>query len=160
MVMLASPQEVVRYKEVFVADTVILEREPDTVVTVIERIRTVEVPALQIATATDGAVAEIAAFCLPPDTVYVERQERSLVRSVVLDPAPWYSPMAKDKLFISAVTSGGDLTAYDFTVRPGWSMRAGNGVNVRQDRFAIVGDLVITGALIYTAVDLIGTLAR
>jgi len=31
---------------------------------------------------------------------------------------------------------------------------------VRQDRFAIVGDLVITGALIYTAVDLIGALAR
>ena len=78
MVMLASPQEVVRYKEVFVADTVIVEREPDTVVTVIERIRTVEVPALQIATATDGAIAEIAAFCLPPDTVYVEREEQAL----------------------------------------------------------------------------------
>lgn len=135
----AQPEEVVRYRAVEVPRQVIIEREPDTVFTVVERIKYVHVPPIQLATAPRASVDAVADFCRPitvtqveTDTVYVEPS--LLLRSVAVDDRMWSN--ASDVLF-TGLRSDGTLVAADYKLAGDWSARTnGDSLIVRQKRGA------------------------
>ena len=132
-----KPEPVPVYRDVIVSDTVILEREPDTVRTFVDRIVTVHAEPLQVATAPSVLVNEVARFCAPvtaliTDTVIVEKQV--LLRSLSHSPGWFLQP---DKLLLTGVTNYGDLKAFDYSVRPGFTARTvGEDVLVQYPRTA------------------------
>ncbi len=116
----------IHYERVEVPVEVILEREPDTVVTFVERIRYVNVPPAQVAVATGGAVEAVQEFCKPvvvtqseTDTVVV--RPTLLLRSVSVDKAWW---TGKDAVLFTGLVSTGDLVASDYNLRGSWNARA------------------------------------
>ncbi len=134
----AWPEEVVRYERVEVPVERIIEREPDTVVRWLERIRVVTPDPVQIAIAPGGAAPEVARFCMPSvlkatnDTTPAPPPQL-LLRSVTHDPG-WF--FQRDRLLLTGPTSHGDLVAADYLVRPGFSARTvGDSVIVRSPRF-------------------------
>jgi len=119
----AAPE--VRYERVEVPVEVILEREPDTVVTFVDRIKYVNVPPVQIAVAPQGAQSEVQEFCRPitlsqtvTDTVYVE--PTLLLRSVSVDQAMW---TGRNQVFLTGLLSDGGLMAADYELRGSWLAR-------------------------------------
>lgn len=146
---LAWPEEVVRYERVEVPVERIIEREPDTVVRWVERIRVVTPEPVQIAVAVGGGAPEVARFCRPAvleavsDTVTPIPERQLLLRSVVHDPG-WF--FARDQLLLTGPTSHGDLVAADYLVRPGFSARTvGDSVVVRYPRAGLAREVVELG---------------
>lgn len=142
---LAWPEEVVRYERVEVPVERIIEREPDTIVRWVERIRVVTPDPVQIAVAVGGGAPEVARFCRPAvldavsDTVTAAPDPQLLLRSVVHDPG-WF--FARDRLLLTGPTSYGDLVAADYLVRPGFSARTvGDSVVVRYPRAALLREV-------------------
>jgi len=133
----ADPE--VRYERVEVPVEVLSEREPDTVVTFVDRIKYVNVPPVQIAVAPQGAQSEVQAFCRPitvsqtvTDTVYVE--PTLLLRSVSVDQAMW---TGRNEVFLTGLLSNGDLIGTDYSVRGSWSARVNaDSVIVLQSRMS------------------------
>ncbi len=149
MFSVAWPETYVGYPEVIVPARVIIEREPDTVRTFVDRILFVRAAPVQVAIAPAGALDEVAAFCRPTvlavtDTVEVEiPAARVLLRSVTHKPGWWFQ---RDGLLLTGPTSVGALKAFDFRVRPGFSARtSGDTVIVRYPRSGIVRELVEFG---------------
>lgn len=165
---LLLPNDPVTYTDVVVPAARIIEREPpDRPPTIIERVRYVNVPPAQVATAPGGATDDVARFCRPTvvaktDTVEVPVADPMLLfRSVSFDERPIWNPLAKDELLVTGPTSLGDLKALDYPVRGSFDVRAsGDTALVRYPRGALVRDVVETGAVVYTAIDLIPELIR
>lgn len=139
----AWPDTYVPYPEVIVPARRIIEREPDTVRTFVDRIRYVTVEPTVVARAPDGARDEVESFCqptvvaaLPPlETPAPIPAPRLLVRSGSFDPGWWFQ---RDALRLTGPTSHGDLKAFDFSVRRGFSFRAsGDTLIVRHPRAAL-----------------------
>ena len=154
--LLLVPEEPpVSYSEVIVPARVIEEREPPPrEPTIVERIRYVTVEARQTARAPGGATANVSAFCQPQVVLATSTDSApelppptSLVRSGRYEPSIW-PPWGRGDLFLSSVTSHGDLVGQDFTVRPWHDFRAGDSVIVRQPRGAWARQ-VAQGALWY-----------
>lgn len=133
----AAPE--VRYERVEVPVEVLLEREPDTVVTFVDRIKYVSVPPVQIAVAPRSAQIDAQAFCRPitvsetvTDTVYIE--PKLLLRSVSVDQAMW---TGRNQVFLTGLLSNGDLIGTDYSVRGSWSARVNaDSVIVLQSRIS------------------------
>ena len=152
---LAWPNESVIYRDVIVADTVILEREVPGEVRFRDRIVYRFPEASVTATAPEAARGDVASFCAPTvalvtrtDTV-VEAPplpRRELIRSVEHQPALF--PLRRDGLFISSMSNDGDLIARDYKVRDGFGLRASDSVLVRYSRFG-VGRELLQGVLWY-----------
>ncbi|MEM7416797.1 MAG: IMCp domain-containing protein [Gemmatimonadota bacterium] len=157
----ASPEPEVTYREVIVSDTVIVEREPPArPPTIVERIRYVDVPVLQLARAPGGAAADVAAFCRPTvlhTTDTVPADTVILVRSFTHRPAPFWKPLAKDGLTVTGPNSHGDLWAADYRVRDGFSARtAGSELEVRYPRFSVAGDIIDLLGLVSLTIHAVG----
>lgn len=138
-----SPSEPVSYPEVIVPAARIIEREPDTVRTFIDRVIYRTIPPVQAATAPAAAQDDVARFCAP--TVAMVSDTLSpppmlLLRSVAHSPG-WF--WQRDKLFLSGPTSYGDLNAYDYRVRPGFSVRAiGDSLLVQYPRTSLFREIL------------------
>lgn len=160
---LAPAAEPVVYSEVVVPAPRIIEREPPArEPTIIERIRFVAAAPTVVATAPQGAVLEVSSFCRPTvlrelgDTTTAVPAEELLLRSVVFDEAPIWKPFSSDRLFLSAVSSYGDLSARDYRTRGSWDARAlENDVRVRYGRAAMLRDLWEGGAQVWTLFSVI-----
>lgn len=144
------------YREVEVPVERIIEREPDTVVRWRERLVVQTVTPRQIATAPGGAADHVSAFCRPQvltvtDTLAAPPPPVILMRSVTTSNA-W--PLQRQNVLVTGVTSYGDLSAADFRVRPGWSVRTvGDSLLMREPRLGWWRDVVYTlavGAIGYT----------
>ena len=141
----AWPESHVPYPEVIVPAARIIEREPDTVRTFVDRIRFVRAAPVVVAIAPAGAMSEVAAFCRPSilavtDTVEVEVPARVLLRSVTHRPGWWFQA---DRLELTGPTSLGDLKAFDYRVRPGFTARtSGDSVLVRYPRTGLFREVV------------------
>lgn len=165
---LLLPSDPVTYTDVVVPAARIIEREPpDRPPTIIERIRYVNIPPAQVATAPGGAADDVTRFCRPTviaktDTVEVPAPDPMLLfRSVSLEERPIWNPLATDELLVTGPTSLGDLQALDYQVRGSFQARAsGDSALVRYPRGSMVRDVVEVGAIIYTAIDLIRLLAE
>lgn len=163
---LLIPSDPVTYTDVVVPAARIIEREPpDRPPTIIERVRFITVEPRQVATAPGGAMDDVTRFCRPTtvvqtDTVEVPAPDPMLLfRSVSFDERPAWNPFAKDELLVTGPTSLGDLRSLDYPVRGSFDIRAsGDTALARYPRGALVRDVVETGAIIYTAVDLVGLL--
>tara|TARA_R110000787_G_scaffold79469_1_gene173678 strand:- start:6837 stop:7364 length:528 start_codon:yes stop_codon:yes gene_type:complete len=117
-----SPPEV-RYQRVEVPVEVIVEREPDTVRTFIDRIRHVTVAPIQVAIAQEGALTLVQEFCKPVTIVQtdtIEIQPTLLLRSVSVNPGWW---MGRDEILLTGPLSNGSLAAIDYRARGSWSSR-------------------------------------
>lgn len=141
----SGPDTEVVYERVEVPVEVILEREPDTIRTFIDRVRTVEVEPIQVAISPAAVVREVTAFCKPlvpiikTDTVYVLPDTQMLLRSVTHDPG-WF--ISKDHILLTGVTNYGDLVAMDYAVRDGFTARTvGNELLVQQPRLGLLRDI-------------------
>jgi hypothetical protein len=141
----ARPPAEVVYERVEVPVEVIIEREPDTIRTFVDRIRTVEVQPIQVAISPAAVVREVAAFCAPTvplfhtDTVYVLPDTQLLLRSVT-HKAGWF--ISKDQILLTGMTNYGDLVAMDYAVRDGFTARAtGNDVLVQHPRMGLLRDI-------------------
>jgi len=153
----------VPYPEVVIAER-ILEREPDTVRTFVDRVVYRYVGPARVAIAPGGAAQEVAAFCRPlilamVDTVEVESAApRLLLRSVSHDPG-WL--WQRDRLTLTGPTSHGDLVGLEYAVRPGFSARtSGDSVIVRYPRGSTVRDLLEGAAMAYGVVAFVRLLVR
>ena len=154
VIVLAWPSDVVVYRDVVVADTVILELEVPGEVRFRDRIVYRFPQADLTATAPAAVVSDVQEFCRPTvqlliktDTVQLPPiPRRELIRSVMHQPA--MLPLKRDGLFVSSVSSTGDLVARDFKVRTGFGVRASDSVLVRYSRFGI-GREILEGALWY-----------
>lgn len=149
VLLFARPDPEVIYDLVEVPVERIVEREPDTVVRFVDRIRYVTPDPVQIAVAPLGAATQVASFCAPSvltaaaDTVTDRPPEQLLLRSVVHDPGWWFS---KDRLTLTGPTSYGDLQAIDVDVRPGFTVRTvGDSVLVRYPRTGFAREAVEVG---------------
>lgn len=118
-------EQEVRYERVEVPVEVLLEREPDTVVSIVERVKYVNVPPVQIAVAPTAAQDAVETFCRPitvsqtvTDTVYVE--PTLLLRSVSVDQAMW---TGTNQVFLTGLLSDGGLMGADYKLRGSWSAR-------------------------------------
>jgi len=154
--LLLVPEEPpVSYSEVIVPARVIEEREPPPrEPTIIERVRFVTVEARVTARAPGGAAENVTAFCRPEvvlatatDSAPELPPPTSLVRSGRYEPSIW-PPWGRGSLFLSSLTSHGDLVAQDFDVRPWHDFRAADSIVVRQPRAAWARQ-VAQGALWY-----------
>ena len=145
------------YQRVEVPVERIIEREPDTIIRWRDRIVTVAAEPEIVATAEGGAEAEVEAFCEPVrvvDTVRVVGVDtvrvvdtipdpRLLLRSVSHSPGWWW---AKDELLLTGPTSSGDLLAFDYRVRPGFTVRtSGDSLLVRYPRTSVLREVVEFG---------------
>ena len=154
VIVLAWPNEAVIYRDVIVADTVILEREVPGEVRFRDRIVYRFPNASVTATAPEAARSDVARFCAPTvalvtrtDTVQLPAiPRRELIRSIQHEPAMF--PLQRAGLFVSSVTSNGDLVARDYKVRTGYGVRASDSILVRYSRFGI-GRELLQGALWY-----------
>lgn len=138
------PDDPIVYSEVVVPARVIIEREPDTVRTFVDRIRTVNVAPTQRARAPEGGMVEVQDFCRPTvlaiqDTIVevdTVPDPRLLLRSISHSPG-WF--VQKDNIFISGPTSYGDLVGLDYNVRPGFTVRTvGDSLIVQYPRVALL----------------------
>lgn len=141
-----EPNDPVTYTEVIVPAPRIIEREPPArPPTIIERVRYVNIQPNQVATAIGGALGNAQEFCRPTTVVTTDTLSKPvdptlLLRSVV-HTSGWF--WQKDNLFLSGPTSYGDLTAADYSVRPGFSARvSGDSALVRYPRTAFFKDLL------------------
>jgi hypothetical protein len=139
-----KPPPEVFYETVEVPVQVIVEREPDTVRTFVDRVVTVQSEPVQVAIAPAAVVDRVHSFCAPVvaeitrDTVYVPETEL-LLRSVSHRPG-WF--WAKDQLLLTGLTNLGDLEARDYQVRPGFTARAyGSDVLVQYPRMSLWRDV-------------------
>ena len=145
------------YRTVEVPVERIIEREPDTIIRWRDRIVTVAAEPEIVATAKGGGEAEVEAFCEPVrvvDTVRVVGIDtvrvvdtipdpRLLLRSVSHSPGWWW---AKDELLLTGPTSAGDLMAFDYQVRPGFTVRtSGDSLLVRYPRTSVLREVVEFG---------------
>ena len=137
----AWPSEPVTYPVVIVPAARIEVREVPGEVRWRDRIVYRFVEAAQTAVAPTGGLADAEAFCAPflveIDTVTAPRRE--LVRSVVHNPALF--PLRRDGLFVSSVSNDGELIGRDYSVRPGFGLRAADSVLVRYPRGSFVREL-------------------
>jgi hypothetical protein len=153
------PNNPVTYREVIVPARVIIEREPDTVRTFIDRVRFVNVEPRQIAVAPGGAGEQVQEFCKPTiiaqtDTVEigVAVDPMLLLRSVSYDRR-W--AWKKDRLFLAGPVNTGDLKALDYEVRGDWTARTvGDNVLVQYPRTSLVVDAWEGGTQIFALVKL------
>lgn len=133
---LRDPPEV-RYQRVEVPVEVIIKREPDTIVTFVERIKYVNVPAAQVAVASGGGLGAVAEFCKPVTVTArdtVEVQPTLLLRSVSVDKAWW---TGSDKVLFTGLVSNGDMVAADYSVAGDWVARTNaDSLMVRRSRVA------------------------
>jgi hypothetical protein len=146
---LVPSPEPVRYRDVIVTPERIIEQEPDTVVRWRERVVTRVLEPEVVATAPEAGKADVARFCaaeveraMPSDGLRVSLsvpEPQALLRSVQVDPGYFLSP---DKVVLTGPLSTGDLRAWDFTTRTGWSARvSGDSVIFRQPRFQVLKDI-------------------
>jgi len=139
----AWPETFIPYPEVIVPARRIIEREPDTVRTFVDRIRYVRVEPTMVARAPDGARDEVLTFCEPTMMAAAPPLEapppipapRLLVRSGTFDPGWWFQ---KDALLLTGPTSHGDLKAFDYRTRGSFTFRTtGDSLIVRYPRTAL-----------------------
>ena len=145
------------YRTVEVPVEHIIEREPDTIVRWRDRIVEVAATPEIVARARRGGQAEAEAFCEPVrvvDTVRVVGVDtvrvvdtipdpRLLLRSVSHDPGWWWQ---RDQLLLTGPTSHGDLLAFDYSVRPGFTVRtSGDSLLVRYPRTSLVREIAEFG---------------
>lgn len=144
------------YSAVIVPAKVIEEREPpDREPTIVERVKFVTVEARRTATAPGGGLANVSEFCRPQVVLATATTDSApelpppttLIRSGRYSPSVW-PPWGAGELFLSGVTSHGDLVARDYRVRPWHDFRAADTVVVRQPRAALARQ-VAQGALWY-----------
>lgn len=145
------------YETVVVTKERIIEREPDTVRTFIDRIVTVQAEPEVIAIAELGAEDEVSSFCSTfaltvqgarlPDT-----NPSLLLRSITYDRR-W--SLRKDRLLLTGPFSNGDLGAFDYEVRGDYTVRVSNGnALVQYPRTSPIYDLWEGGTQIYAAFKL------
>lgn len=150
------PEPAPVYRTVFVEDTVIIEREPDTVRTFVDRVVTKVVTPATVAVAETGGLDHALEFCKPitvmqqdtvTDTVYTPML---LLRSVRFDQGWFTKP---DKVFMSGITNTGELRAYDYRTKGSWTARAfGDSLLVQTDRFATykkLAEYLVVGGIAY-----------
>jgi hypothetical protein len=160
---LIKPDPEPTYSTVVVTDTLILEREPDTIRTFIDRIRTVESQPVQVAIAPGGAQDHVSAFCRPTtvfstDTIEAPADTVFLLRSVRYD-RKW--AWKKDKLFIAGPLSTGDLLSQDHDVRGDYSVRTVvGGTLVQYPRTSLLYDIWEGGSQILAAIFIAQTIAN
>ena len=138
-----KPPTPVIYETVEVPVERIIEREPDTVRTFVDRIVTVQAEPLQVAIAPGAVVDRVHSFCAPVvaeikrDTVFVV-EPQFLLRSVTHRPG-WF--WATDDLLLTGLTSLGDFEARDYKVRPGFTARTvGSDVLIQYPRSSLAHD--------------------
>ena len=140
VMVLMTPEPKVHYQEVIVPDTVILEREPDTVRTFVDRIQYRVVEPTQVAITQGGAATgALESFCRPvtvvdkqTDTLVIEKQV--LLRSVTFDDG-WF--WRRGDLLLTGITNTGELTAIDAKTRADFSaVAAGESVLIRESRWS------------------------
>jgi hypothetical protein len=149
------PSDPLVYRDVVVPARVIIEREPDTIRTFVDRIRFVEAPARQIATAPGGAASQVQEFCTPTivaqtDTVEVGQpvDPMLLLRSVSYNRR-W--AWRRDHLLVTGPLSTGDLVAEDYEVRGDWTVAVrGSSSLVQYPRTSFLYDIWEGGSQIFT----------
>jgi len=154
------PSEPVVYPEVIVPTARIIEREPDTIRTFVDRIVTVEVEPTQVAVAPGGATEQVQQFCKPLVVAHTDTVESGatvdpmlLLRSVSYD-RKW--AWRKDHLLLTGPTNEGDLRALDFDVRGDFTARTvGENVLVQYPRGSLIYDVWEGGSQVYTAYKII-----
>jgi hypothetical protein len=160
-----SPSPVPIYRNVIVPVERIVEREPDTVRTFVDRIVTVQAEPIQIARAPGGAQDQVQSFCEPiiiarTDTVEVGEplvDPMLLLRSVSYDRR--WGPR-RDRLFLTGPMNTGDLVGIDYEVRGDWTVRAvGPDALVQYPRTSFIYDYWEAGSQIFTGYKIIEALA-
>lgn len=162
------PDPVYRNVQVPVERIVEVERI-DTVVTFVEKVRYVHVPATQIATAPDAGQPDVDTFCAEAVKQAVDAALPSVgadtEASDVATPAPalllrsvrhddgWF--FARDRLILTGPTSSGDLRQMHYSVRDGFEARThADSVIVRYPRSALLkqgveyGIVAVIGAFV------------
>ena len=141
------------YPEVIVPARVIIEREPDTIRTFVDRIRYRTVRPFLVGTAVGGASEGVEAFCPPPAPPAEEAiaapdstaappaaPPRVLLRSGTFKSGWW---LGGDHLLLTGPTSNGDLRSFDFNMRGDFSFRtSADSVIVRYPRTWFVKDVI------------------
>lgn len=153
------------FRDVIVTDTLILEREPDTVRTFVDRLVYRQSQPIQVATAPRAAVQVVNEFCAPvvvADSVRPTARPMLALRSGSHRSGSWWNPVARDELTLTGFTNYGDLRQADHAVRSGFEFRAvGDSLLVQYPRVAVIGDVVDLlgrGALVYLGVRLTSSL--
>lgn len=159
-----QPSPTPTYTYVVVPAERIIEREPDTVRTFVDRIITVEVEPKQVAVAPGGARQQVQAFCQPtieaaqPDTASGESpvDPMLLLRSVRYDRR-W--SVRKDRLFVAGPVSTGDLMGIDYEVRGDWTLatRSASAL-VQYPRTSLLYDLWEGGTQVYSTYKILEAL--
>lgn len=144
----AWPAEPIIYREVIVATHEIERREVPEAPTIRERIVYREVPVVITARAPGGAAPAVAEFCKPVVAIALGDSTpppppQELVRSVSTG-RPWL-PFRRGDLFVSTLTSHGDLVGRDYRVWPGYGLRAGASLVVREPRLGWTHEFVRVG---------------
>ena len=152
------------FDRVIVPAARIIEREPDTVKTFVDRIVYRDAPRIQVAVAPRAAVQVVNEFCAPVvlqavgDTLTSSRRLIA-IRSGTHRPTSWWNPIAplrRAGLTLTGFTNDGDLEQSDYSVRDGFSFRAaGDSLQVRYPRFAGAGDVVDAAGRISLLIHLI-----
>jgi hypothetical protein len=159
-----SPSPEPQYHTVIVPVEHIIQREPDTVRTFVDRIRFVSVPPRQVATAPRGSEGQIQEFCKPVIVAATQTDEEPgtltdpmlLLRSVTFDHR-W--AWRKDHLLLTGPTNYGDLMAIDYEVRGDWTARTvGDGVLVQYPRTSLLYDVWEGGSQVYTGIKIVEAL--
>ena len=157
------PSDPIVYNHVIIPAARIIEREPDTVRTFIDRIRFIEAPARQVAVAPGGAQGQVQAFCQPiiatlSDTVGIGPivDPMLLLRSVRYERR-W--SVRKDRLFVAGPTNYGDLVAHDYEVRGDFTLAmVGDRPLVQYPRTSLLYDIWEGGSQVYTGYKIAETL--
>ena len=150
-----SPDPV--YETVIVPVEKIIEREPDTVRTFIDRIVYVKADPIITARAPGGAMEQVQEFCRPivvaqTDTVVGSVDPMLLLRSVSYDRR-W--GVKKDRLLLTGPTNVGDLMAFDYVVRGDWTVSIPRSSPlVQYPRTSLVYDVWESGTQIFAVIKL------
>jgi hypothetical protein len=160
-----TPTQRVVYQDVIVPVERIVEREPDTIRTFVDRIVTVQADPIIIARAPGGAQDQVQSFCEPiviarTDTIEVGEplvDPMLLLRSVSYDRR--WGPR-RDRLFLTGPMNTGDLVGMDYEVRGDWTARTtGPDLLVQYPRTSIIYDYWEAGTQIFTGYKIIEALA-
>jgi hypothetical protein len=158
-----TPTDPLIHEHVIIPARQIIEREPDTVRTFIDRIRYISPDPVQTSVAPGGSAEQVQQFCEPTLAAQTETEPGTpvdpmlLLRSVSYDRR-W--AFRKDRLFVSGPTSYGDLVGIDYDVRGDWTLRtlSPSTTIVQYPRTSLLYDLWEGGTQIYAGYKILTAL--
>lgn len=157
--LLPGPQLIDDPRPVFVERERIVELEPDTVRTFIDRIRFIAPRPVRHQIAVGGGELELASFCRPSglEEGAPLPPEELLLRSVTFRRNALWRPFDADRLLVTGLTSYGNLKARDYRTRGSFSVAAGPGadVSVRYGRFSMLRDAYEGASQLWTLYSLV-----